>query len=271
MAIITKVAAQKRPGRYNIFLDEQYAFSVSEKTLAEYVLLKGKSLTQEQIEEIRQYDADSKASDLAARYLSYEPRTIFEVMQYLIKREVSPESANNAINELSELGYLDDERYCELFIKNDLAVGNDGPRVLNKKLAGKGVAPEIIDQALAEVDQADWLQVAVRLLKSMRQQLGRYSERELKQKINNKLLSHGFSTNLTEDVIQELDLGMDDEKQLEALKMQGIKAYKRFKRYTGADRAMRIKRYLFSHGFSSSEIDLFLNGELIDLDELDEY
>ena len=117
MAIITKVVAQKRPGRYNIFLDEQYAFSVSEKTLAEYVLLKGKSLTQEQIEEIRQYDADSKASDLAARYLSYEPRTIFEVMQYLIKREVSPESANNAINELSELGYLDDERYCELFIR----------------------------------------------------------------------------------------------------------------------------------------------------------
>ena len=29
MAIITKVSAQKRQGRYNIFLDHEYAFSVS--------------------------------------------------------------------------------------------------------------------------------------------------------------------------------------------------------------------------------------------------
>lgn len=45
MAIITKVSAQKRQGRYNIFLDQEYAFSVSEKTLAEFVLLKGQELS----------------------------------------------------------------------------------------------------------------------------------------------------------------------------------------------------------------------------------
>ena len=49
MAIITKVSAQKRQGRYNIFLDQEYAFSVSEKTLAEFVLLKGQELSPQKI------------------------------------------------------------------------------------------------------------------------------------------------------------------------------------------------------------------------------
>ncbi|MBA1393524.1 recombination regulator RecX, partial [Lactobacillus sp. XV13L] len=48
MPIITKVSAQKRPGRYNVFLDGQYAFSASEQTIAEFILLKGQELSAEQ-------------------------------------------------------------------------------------------------------------------------------------------------------------------------------------------------------------------------------
>lgn len=66
--IITKVSAQRRLGRYNIFIDEKYAFSASEKTVAEFVLLKGKELNDEQVEKIKQFDADAKASDLAAHF-----------------------------------------------------------------------------------------------------------------------------------------------------------------------------------------------------------
>ncbi|MCT3613901.1 recombination regulator RecX, partial [Lactobacillus acidophilus] len=105
--LITKISAQRRQGRYNIFLDNKYAFSASEKTVAEFVLLKGKELNAEEVEEIRQFDADAKASDLAAHYLSYEPRTIFEVLQYLKKHDISDEAANNAVGQLNELGYLD--------------------------------------------------------------------------------------------------------------------------------------------------------------------
>ena len=45
MPIITKISTQKRKGRYNIFIDNEYAFSVSERTLAEKRLLKGTELS----------------------------------------------------------------------------------------------------------------------------------------------------------------------------------------------------------------------------------
>ena len=269
--IITKVSAQKRPGRYNIFLDGKYAFSAGEKTVAEFVLLKGKELDDEQVEKIRQFAAAAKASDLAAHFLSYEPRTIFEVLQYLKKHEISDEAANSAVNQLNELGYLDDRQYAKLFIKNDLRVGSDGPKSLLRKLTQKGVDPEISQTELDEVMDEDWIEVGQRVIKSMIHQAGKLAQRELKRKMKTKLLMHGFDGGISSEIIASLDLEDDEDLQMQALKKQGIKAYKRFRRYDESECKFRMKKYLFSHGFSSGEIDAFLNGEIIDLDELVEY
>lgn len=269
--IITKVSAQKRPGRYNIFLDDKYAFSAGEKTVAEFVLLKGKELDDEQVEKIRQFDAAAKASDLAAHFLSYEPRTIFEVLQYLKKHEISDEAANSAVNQLNELGYLDDRQYAKLFIKNDLRVGSDGPKSLLRKLTQKGVDPEISQTELDEVMDEDWIEVGQRVIKSMIHQAGKLAQRELKRKMKTKLLMHGFDGGISSEIIASLDLEDDEDLQMQALKKQGIKAYKRFRRYDESECKFRMKKYLFSHGFSTSEIDAFLNGEVINFDDLAEY
>lgn len=269
--IITKVSAQKRPGRYNIFLDGKYAFSAGEKTVAEFVLLKGKELDDEQVEKIRQFDADAKASDLAAHFLSYEPRTIFEVLQYLKKHEISGEAANRAVNQLNELGYLDDRQYAKLFIKNDLRVGSDGPKSLLRKLTQKGVDPEISQTELDEVMDEDWIEVGQRVIKSMIHQAGKLAQREFKRKMKTKLLMHGFDGGISSEIIASLDLEDDEDLQMQALKKQGIKAYKRFRRYDESECKFRMKKYLFSHGFSTSEIDAFLNGEVINFDDLAEY
>lgn len=271
MAVITKVTAQKRPGRYNIFVAGRYAFSASEKTVAEFVLLKGKELSEEQIEKIKRFDADAKASDLAAHYLSYEPRTVYELLHYLNQHGISPAAANSAVQELASLGYLNDKEYVKLFLKNNLRVGKDGPRSLARKLSRKGISQELSEQALAQVPEKEWLAIGTRVIKSQRQQVGKISLRELKRKMQAKLLQHGFSSSVARAVIEEQDLSADEEQQRQALKRQGIKAYKRFHHFDERERRLKIKRYLFSHGFSSAEIDAFLDGEIVDLAELAEY
>lgn len=271
MAVITKVSAQRRPGRYNIFLDNRYAFSVSKKTLAEFILLKGKELSADDVVKIKQFDDDAKASDLAAHFLSYEPRTVYEVLQYLKKQQISDEAASNAVSELSRLGYLDDRQYVQLFLKNNLRVGSDGPKRLSRKLLQKGVDPEISSSEIENVAEDDWLEVGQRVIKSMRHQVGKISTRELERKIKAKLMMHGFDGGLANAIITELNLEPDEDEQMAALKKQGIKVYKKFRRFDESERRFKIKRYLFSHGFSTGEIDAFLNGEVIDLDELAEY
>ena len=271
MPIITKVSSQKRPGRYNIFLDGTYSFSASEQTVAEFMLLKGQELTEEQIVAIKQFDAGAKATNIATNYLSYEPRTVFEVLQYLNKHDIDNESAQAAVSQLTEMGFLDDAKYAQLLVRQNLRIGTDGPISISNKLRQKGIAPEIIDNTLAKIADDDWFKPGEKVLKSMKSKVGKLARRELERKMTAKLLSHGFSSALASEIIAQINLSQNDEDQIAALKKQGIKAYKRFRRLPENERQQKIRNYLFNHGFTTSEIDAFLAGEIIPLAELDEY
>ncbi|MDD6865190.1 MAG: recombination regulator RecX, partial [Lactobacillus sp.] len=61
MAKISKIEAQKRPGRYNIYLDGKYAFSVAESVLIKYRLMKGMELDQSQLKAMTNDDEIAKA------------------------------------------------------------------------------------------------------------------------------------------------------------------------------------------------------------------
>ena len=61
MKKITKIEAQKRKGRYNVYLDGQYAFPVAESVLIKYRLMKGMELDQNQIAQVTTDDQIAKA------------------------------------------------------------------------------------------------------------------------------------------------------------------------------------------------------------------
>lgn len=271
MATITKVSAQKRAGRYNIFLDGQYAFSASEQTVAEYVLLPGKELSDQEIAKIKQFDGRSRASNLAAKYLSYQPRSVYEVSVYLRKHELDEDSINGAIAYLSDLGYLDDAKYAQLFIDDALQVGSKGPGQVRQQLRKKGLADEVIDQALQAVSADKWQLVSQRILHPLAGQARRVSEQQLKLKAKTRLLSHGFSGDLLAAALADWQPPVDETSQLTALKKQGITAYKRFRRFDPASRRQKMYQFLRRRGFSNEETNAFLDGEIISQSELEEY
>lgn len=271
MPVITKISVQKRKKYFNIFLDNQYAFSVSEKILAEYRLLQGNELSPQDIKKVKDAESLNKINELAISYLSYQPRSQHEVLVYLKKHEIDDEQSLTAIDNLIELGYLDDNKFSELFVSNNLRVGKDGPIGIQRKLIQKGVLPEVIEDALYKFDDDQWLDSGLRLTHSLINQEGKLSFQEIKTKAKTKLLQHGFSGDLIEAIIQKLDITDDQDEQFNALKKQGIKAYRRYKDQDKYKKNQKIRRYLYQHGFSSNEISEFLNGEVIDFNDIDEY
>lgn len=268
MQIITKVSTQKRKGYYNIFLNNQFAFGVSERTLSEFRLLVGVELTDEQIKEIKQFEVDDKALQSAISYLSYQPRSINEIERYLQKKEISVETIKRVINQLTDLGYLDDKKYVELFIKNDLRVGKDGPKTLVFKLTQKGIDKRISENVISKIAPEEWIEAGMRLTNSLRNQTGKLALKEIQRKAKTKLISHGFTSELSDLVIESLDLREDSNERLEALKKQGSKAWRRYRNNDNYIKKQKVRRVLYQHGFSSNEIDDFLNGEIIDLQDL---
>ncbi len=271
MPTITKISAQKKPGRYNLFLDDRYAFAVNEATIAHFILLPGKELSSVAVSKIETYDASNRALQLAEHFLSYQMRTKQEVVHYLAMHDIDDETSEPVVEKLSRLGLLDDAAYVRLFIKNTLKIGKDGPRQISQKLTHKGISNDLIEEMLVKVPQSDWLSVGKRAVKALMSQKGRFSQREFDQRIKARLMAHGFDSALVTEIMADLPVEVDSDDVQQALKKQGITAYKRFRRYPEIVCRQKMKTYLFKHGFESEQIDKFIDGDIISWEVLRQY
>lgn len=152
---ITKIEAQKRAGRYNVYVNGHYAFPVSEDVLIRYRLLKGTELTQKLITTLASADDQSKAYELALNYLSYQQRTEKEISDYLIKKEIPETTIAPVMARLVDDNLLDDEHYAHSYVRTMKRTSDKGPSVIRRQLKQRGVKDELIDNALAEDYQLD--------------------------------------------------------------------------------------------------------------------
>jgi regulatory protein len=90
----------------------------------------------------------SSARSLALRMLKSRLRSAWEIDQALLRREVEPAERREVIEQLIELDLINDERYARSYINTRDRLSPRGEYVLRMDLAKKGLAKEIIDQAL---------------------------------------------------------------------------------------------------------------------------
>ncbi|SUP53035.1 Regulatory protein recX [Weissella viridescens] len=60
MPVVTKVTQQKRPGRYNIYLDDEFAIAVDENILIRFDLFKGTEVSDTMLAEVQAAEYEQK-------------------------------------------------------------------------------------------------------------------------------------------------------------------------------------------------------------------
>ena len=138
---ITSITAQKRPGRFNVFLDGNYAFSVSEEVLVKFQLSKGKELDSADLEEIFKADDLSKALNKALDYLSYSLRTEKETRQKLAKEGLEDDIIETVVKKLTKMKLLNDSEYAKSYVRTMAKTTEKGPRFIANSLKEKGYNP----------------------------------------------------------------------------------------------------------------------------------
>lgn len=86
--------------------------------------------------------------DIALRFISYQPRSEFEVRNKLTDKEISSEDIEKTINRLYELNYLNDVEFCERFTVNGIEYKNKGSQKLRFELMRKGIDESLINKTL---------------------------------------------------------------------------------------------------------------------------
>ncbi len=153
---ITMVEAQQNHSqRYNIYINDEFAFSVHEDLLVKQRLLKGNLLDDASIQRILAEESLDAAYRSAIHYIGRAMKTAKEVERKLIMKGYSEELAIEVVHKLREQGYIDDEFYASALARQRLHANQKGSMWIKRELGQKGVSRSEIEQAIAQFDVED--------------------------------------------------------------------------------------------------------------------
>lgn len=207
---ITAIEKQKKiRDRYNIYLDNEFAFGLYEDTVQKFGLRSNDELPEEKLNEIRDYDELCFGKYIAYSFLSYKPRSEKEVYRKLKANKISENSIRKIISQFTEQKYIDDKAYAKLYIESRLHSKPEGRRLIKLKLAGKGIESETADNALNEIyNEADEFSSAIKLTEKYVKKLKSMSDFERRKKCFSYLISRGFDFDTANNVLNELRLNV---------------------------------------------------------------
>lgn len=91
-----------------------------------------------------------EAFDAACRKLASRMRTEKEIRIHLKKLEFDDDTIDKAVSNLTELGYIDDEKYCAEYFKYAKTKGKADARIV-RELVEKGIARETAKNVIEDV------------------------------------------------------------------------------------------------------------------------
>lgn len=201
---ITSIEKQKKEGRYNIFLDGEFAFGLYKETIYEFGLRVNDEITPKQAEEIKTRDEIGFGKRVAYRFLNYKQRSEKEVRKKLKEKKLSDGSIDIVISSLKDLKYINDESYAKSYLQSKILRKPEGKRVLKMKLADKGIPKEIAESIISEQYPPETeTEKAAELLKKYEKKVRAKTPAEKKQKCFRFLLSKGFDFDTINEVLRQ--------------------------------------------------------------------
>jgi len=192
-------AIEKVKQRYRIITNET-SMLLEEDTLVHFRLVVGKELTAAEWKAIEQYDDTVRGLQQAYHYLSFKPRSVAQMKEYLTTKEVHDVAA--IVKTLKEKGYLNDEATAQWII-DQTHLQKKGNNVAKQKMILAKIHPSVIDHVLANQDRSEAYELALargrKYLQPTSKSLVAYQASLLQ-----KLTTAGFSYELAKEVMDAL-------------------------------------------------------------------
>lgn len=193
MKKITKIEYQKRnKERFNIYIDEVYGFSVDINILIKYSLKKNMELSDDLIDEILKAEENISVYNYGISLLSRALKSEYELRLKMKDKGFDSSLIDNAISRLKDQKYIDDERYCDLFINDKINISKDGRRKIQQALYYKGIDKKIIEEKICNISLEGEEERAFILGKKKLSSIKEEDTRKKTAKLSNYLLGKGF-------------------------------------------------------------------------------
>lgn len=260
LAKITKIEAQKRQGRYNVYLDGQYAFPVAESVLIQFRLMKGLELDQKQIAQITTADQIAKAYSRMLDYLSHQLRTESDVVKKLQQQDTPAEFIEPVLQKLRQQHLVDDHEYAAAYVRTEMNTDLKGPNVIRQQLRGKKIGENDIEDALAQFTDVKQVENATKLAQKL---FRRYRSQPLRcqaEKVRQGLMTKGYSASIYDQIKDQVLPHPDEQQEDELLNQQAQKLWRKYsRRADGYELTMKFKQGMYRKGFDMDAVQTWLD------------
>ena len=255
MKKISKI--KKSNNKYTIILSDNSSLSFYSDTLIKYNLLKPREISDKELEEVINYNNYIEAYNKALTYISYKRRTKKEIKDKLCN--YSNDVSDKVIEKVDELGLLDEKRYIEAFINDQINLGNKGPFYIKKELEKLNINSYYIDEFLNNIKDDIWIEKVKKIVDKKINTNRKLPKERFLLKIKNDLILLGYSKNIIDKVLSNVIIEEDNE----VIEMAFDKEYNRLsKKYKDKELEKKVKYNLYKKGFSLERIEEILNKRL---------
>ena len=140
----------------------------------------------------------------AATYASRCEHCESEVREKLLAWGGSNEEVDEIIAYLTEERYIDNQRYANSYTKDKFRFNHWGKYKISMMLRSKDIGNEIIEEALEQIDDEEYLEKLQQILKDKLRSLKYSSEYEKKGKLFKFAQSRGFESGAISKVIDSI-------------------------------------------------------------------
>ena len=193
-----------RVGRYLVKFSDDTTMRLYRQTVEDFGLYTGLELTDAQMERLRESASQMSARMRAVRIVSAASVSKKDLEQMLVSKGEDPAQAKHAVQWMSDLDLLDDQKVAEQVVHRCISKGY-GPARARQALYEKKVPKEFWDEALADYpDQSE------RIEDFLRSRLGKETDaREVKRAVD-ALMRRGHSYGQIRRVLNQLRLDTND-------------------------------------------------------------
>ncbi|WP_195990323.1 recombination regulator RecX [Clostridium sp. D53t1_180928_C8] len=205
MNIITKIELGKRnKERVNIYIDDEYAFSISAELVYKENLKVKDTIDVENLKKLADEDNYIKCKNKALRTIERTYKSEKELRDKLALKGFEDHIIKRTINFLREYNLLNDTNYAKMYVKDRSK--NQGKKKIKYTLLQKGIDENIIEEELDKLNKEEISEVVHEMaLKKYKVLCKRESDQyKLSQKLYRFLMGKGYDYDLIKDVVKTI-------------------------------------------------------------------
>lgn len=156
MPTVTDIKETEK-GRYALFCDGEFLFSVDDETFCKSGVTKGCELSSDEIAELRENSDLQKAKQKAFALLALRDHTEKELFDKLC-RSFDEDTSRSAVDVMVRLEYVNDEETAENMARELVATRMFSLRRARRYMREKGIDRELCDSLLEQYDDVETLE-----------------------------------------------------------------------------------------------------------------